>query len=177
MSIPCYYPLPISATLQQTFIYFSVISGPKNLQVIKTSTTSVIIQWEEAHGEIDRYVLSISPNQTDGSGKGSQEMRLPPGRDSAQIDGLEPGRLYDISLVAEKDGTRSLPANVQATPGEYWIKVNQSTFLIWHTTFSFRIVLYDGGFIPFSPKQIPSQQSQNFKLILNTTFNSTACKS
>lgn len=45
-------------------------------------------------------------------------MRLQPGRDSAQIDGLEPGRLYDISLVAEKDGTRSLPAAVQATPGE-----------------------------------------------------------
>lgn len=98
---------------------FSVISGPKNLQVVKTSTTSVIVQWEEAQGEIDRYILSISPNQTDGSGKSSQEMKLPPGRDSAQIDGLEPGRLYDISLVAVKDDTQSLPANVQATPGEY----------------------------------------------------------
>lgn len=95
-----------------------VISGPKNLQVAKTSTTSVIVQWEEAQGEIDRYILSIRPNQSDGSGKGSQEMRVPPGRDSAQIDGLEPGRLYDLSLVAEKDGTRSLPATVQATPGE-----------------------------------------------------------
>lgn len=109
---------------------FSVISGPKNLQVVKTSTTSVIVQWEEAQGDIDRYTLSISPNQTDGSGKGSQEMRLPPGRDSAQIDGLEPGRLYDISLVAERGGTLSLPATVQATPGEYRIEVNQSTFLI-----------------------------------------------
>ncbi|XP_047675858.1 tenascin isoform X3 [Tachysurus fulvidraco] len=101
-----------SMTTFQTFI-----SGPKNLQVVKTSTTSVIVQWEEAQGEIDRYLLSISPNQTDGSGKKSQEMRLPPGRDSAQIDGLEPGRLYDISLVAVKDDTQSLPANVQATPG------------------------------------------------------------
>ncbi|XP_060771439.1 tenascin isoform X2 [Neoarius graeffei] len=95
----------------------TLISGPKNLQVVKTSTTSVIIQWEEAQGEIDRYILYISPNQTDGSGKGHQEIRLPPGRDSAQIDGLEPGRLYDISLVAEKDGTQSLPATVQTTPG------------------------------------------------------------
>ncbi|GAA6089610.1 tenascin isoform X1 [Tachysurus ichikawai] len=95
----------------------TLISGPKNLQVVKTSTTSVIVQWEEAQGEIDRYILSISPNQTDGSGKSSQEMKLPPGRDSAQIDGLEPGRLYDISLVAVKDDTQSLPANVQATPG------------------------------------------------------------
>ncbi|KAL1255478.1 hypothetical protein QQF64_013539 [Cirrhinus molitorella] len=46
-------------------------------------------------------------------------LNLPPERDSAQIDGLEPGRLYDISLVAEKDSVRSLPATVQATPGEF----------------------------------------------------------
>lgn len=101
-----------------------MISGPKNLEVVKTSTTSVIVQWEEAQGEIDRYILSISPNQTDGSGKRRQEIRLPPGRDSAQIDRLEPGHLYDISLVAVKDGTQSLPATVQATPGEYRREVN-----------------------------------------------------
>ncbi|XP_072529591.1 tenascin-like [Salminus brasiliensis] len=95
----------------------TLISGPKDLEVVKTSTTSVIVQWDQALGEIDRYILFVSPNQTDGSGKGSQEMKLPPERDSAQIDGLEPGRLYDISLVAEKDGARSLPATVQATPG------------------------------------------------------------
>ncbi|XP_053368358.1 tenascin isoform X1 [Clarias gariepinus] len=99
-----------------TTTFQTLISGPKHLQVVKTSTTSVIVQWEEAQGEIDRYILYVSPNQTDGSGKGSQEIRLPPGRDSAQIDGLEPGRLYDISVVAEKDGTRSLPAAVQAIP-------------------------------------------------------------
>ncbi|KAK3558857.1 hypothetical protein QTP86_031370 [Hemibagrus guttatus] len=101
---------------KSTTTFQTLISGPKNLEVVKTSTTSVIVQWEEAQGEIDRYVLSISPNQTDSSGKGSQEIRLPPGRDSAQIDSLEPGRLYDISLVAVKDGTQSLPATVQATP-------------------------------------------------------------
>ncbi|XP_058263836.1 tenascin isoform X2 [Hemibagrus wyckioides] len=105
----------MGATSMTTFQ--TLISGPKNLRVVKTSTTSVIVQWEEAQGEIDRYILSISPNQTDGSGKGRQEIRLPPGRDSAQIDSLEPGRLYDISLVAVKDGTQSLPATVQATPG------------------------------------------------------------
>ncbi|KAL6473452.1 hypothetical protein MHYP_G00170130 [Metynnis hypsauchen] len=95
----------------------TLISGPKDLEVVKRSTTSVIVHWEQALGEIDRYILFISPNQTDGSGRGSQEMKLPPERDSAQINDLEPGRLYDISLVAEKDGARSLPATVQATPG------------------------------------------------------------
>ncbi len=98
--------------------FCTVISGAKDLQVVKTTTTSVIVQWEKAQGEIDRYVLSVAPNQTDGSSR-LPEMNLPPERDSAQIDGLEPGRLYDISLVAEKDSIRSLPATVQATPGEF----------------------------------------------------------
>ncbi|TSK20282.1 Tenascin [Bagarius yarrelli] len=102
---------------KSTTTFQTLISGPKNLEVVKTSTTSVIVQWEEAQGEIDSYVLLVSPNQTDGSAKEGQVMRLPSGRDSAQIDGLEPGCLYDISLVAKKDGTQSLPATVQATPG------------------------------------------------------------
>ncbi len=95
-----------------------MISGAKDLQVVKTTTKSVIVQWEKAQGEIDRYVLSVAPNQTDGSSR-LPEMNLPPEKDSAQIDGLEPGRLYDISLVTEKDSIRSLPATIQATPGEF----------------------------------------------------------
>ncbi|KAI4885851.1 hypothetical protein NFI96_020463 [Prochilodus magdalenae] len=102
---------------ESTAEFQTLISGPKDLQVVKRSTTSVIVQWEQAVGDIDRYVLFISPNKTDGSGKGSQEIKLPPQSDSAQIEGLEAGRLYDISLVAEKDGARSVPATVQATPG------------------------------------------------------------
>ncbi|XP_049329094.1 tenascin-X-like [Astyanax mexicanus] len=102
---------------ESTTEFQTLISGPKNLQVVKTSTTSVIVQWEQALGEIDRYILFVSPNQTDGSGRGRQEIKLPAERDSAQIEGLEPGRLYDISLVAEKDGARSLPSTTQATPG------------------------------------------------------------
>ncbi|XP_016430775.1 tenascin-X-like isoform X1 [Sinocyclocheilus rhinocerous] len=101
---------------ESTAEFTTLISGPKDLQVVKTTTTSVIVQWEKAQGEIDRYVLSIAPNQTDGPSR-LPEMNLPPERDSAQIDSLESGRLYDISLVAEKDSIRSLPATAQATPG------------------------------------------------------------
>ncbi|XP_051519109.1 tenascin-X [Myxocyprinus asiaticus] len=102
---------------ESTAEFTTLISGPKNLQVVKTTTTSVIVQWEKALGEIDRYILSVVPNQTDGSGIRLPEMNLPSQRDSAQIDGLEPGRLYDITLVVEKDSSQSLPATVQATPG------------------------------------------------------------
>lgn len=88
------------------------------MQVVKSTTTSVIVQWEKAQGEIDRYVLTIAPNQTNGSSR-LPEINLLPEKDSAQINSLEPGRLYDISLVAEKDSIRSLPATVQTTPGEF----------------------------------------------------------
>ncbi|XP_051991480.1 tenascin isoform X1 [Xyrauchen texanus] len=102
---------------ESTAEFTTLISGPKNLQVVKTTTTSVIVQWEKALGEIDGYILSVAPNQTDGSLIRLPEMNLPSQRDSAQIDGLEPGRLYDITLVVQKDSLQSLPATVQATPG------------------------------------------------------------
>uniref|UniRef100_A0A667XKT5 Tenascin XB n=1 Tax=Myripristis murdjan TaxID=586833 RepID=A0A667XKT5_9TELE len=98
----------------------SVISGPTNLEVVKTTTTSTVVQWEQSQGEIDRYRLTVSPN--DGVGR-SQEITVPSGRDSAQIAQLEAGRLYDIILVAEKgsrsgrdgEGPRDLQAS-QVTP-------------------------------------------------------------
>lgn len=93
----------------------SVISGPTNLQVVKTTTTSAVVQWEHSQGEIDRYRLTVTPN--DGAGR-SQEMTIPGGQNSAHIQQLEAGRLYDIALVAEKDTSRSEPTTTQVTPGE-----------------------------------------------------------
>lgn len=90
---------------------------------MKTTTTSAVVQWEQSQGDIDRYRLTVAPNQTDGTAKGRQDLTLPPERDSAQIDGLDPGHLYDITLVAEKGGIKSKPATVQVTPGEfYWMR-------------------------------------------------------
>lgn len=93
----------------------SVISGPTNLQVVKTTSTSAVVQWEQSQGEIDRYRLTITPN--DGAGR-SQEMTIPVGQNSAHIQQLEAGRLYDIILEAEKGTSRSEPATTQVTPGE-----------------------------------------------------------
>uniref|UniRef100_UPI003AB04322 tenascin-R n=1 Tax=Centroberyx gerrardi TaxID=166262 RepID=UPI003AB04322 len=93
--------------------FMTLISGPSNLQVVKTTTTSAVVQWEQSQGEIDRYRLTVKPN--DGAGR-SQEIILPPGRDSAHIEELEAGRLYDILLVAEKGASQSEPTTTQATP-------------------------------------------------------------
>ncbi|XP_019122409.2 tenascin isoform X1 [Larimichthys crocea] len=95
--------------------FMTLISGPTNLQVVKTTTTSAVVQWEHSQGEIDRYRLTVTPN--DGAGR-SQEMTIPGGQNSAHIQQLEAGRLYDIALVAEKDTSRSEPTTTQVTPGK-----------------------------------------------------------
>ncbi|KAJ8000129.1 hypothetical protein DPEC_G00201640 [Dallia pectoralis] len=100
--------------------FTTLISGPANLHVVKTSTTFAVVQWEQSHGDIDRYRLSVKPHQADSTAKGRQELTVPPERNSAQIDGLDPGHLYDITLVAEKRIMKSLPATVQVTPGEFY---------------------------------------------------------
>nr|XP_029136166.1 LOW QUALITY PROTEIN: tenascin-X-like [Labrus bergylta] len=93
--------------------FMTLISGPSNLHVVKTTTTSAVLQWEQSHGEIDRYRLTITPN--DGAGS-SKELTFPPSQDSAHIQDLEAGRLYDVTLVAEKGTSQSGPAFTQVTP-------------------------------------------------------------
>ncbi|XP_068603615.1 tenascin-like [Brachionichthys hirsutus] len=97
--------------------FTTLISGPTDLQVVKTTTTSAVVQWGRSQGEIDRYRMTVTPN--DGSGR-RQEVTVPAGQNSAHIQQLEPGRLYDIALVAEKGPSRSEPATTQVTPGESW---------------------------------------------------------
>ncbi|KAM9737798.1 uncharacterized protein tnxbb isoform 1-T1 [Menidia menidia] len=95
--------------------FMTLISGPTNLKVVKTTSTSAVVQWEESQGDIDRYRLTVTPN--DGAGR-SQELTVAAGLNSAHIRQLEAGRLYDILLIAEKGLSRSKPATTQAVPGE-----------------------------------------------------------
>ncbi|XP_071355602.1 uncharacterized protein [Trachinotus anak] len=95
--------------------FMTLISGPTNLRVVKTTSTSAVVQWEKSQGEIDRYRLTITPS--DGAGR-SEEMTVPADQDSAHIQQLEAGHLYDIILVAEKGTSQSEPATTQAVPGK-----------------------------------------------------------
>ncbi|XP_063755664.1 tenascin-X [Eleginops maclovinus] len=99
---------------ESTTQFMTLISGPTNLRVVKTTSTTAVVQWEHSQGEIDRYRLTVTPS--DGEGR-SQELTIPPGQDSAHIEQLEAGSLYDILLVAEKGTSRSKPATTQVTPG------------------------------------------------------------
>ncbi|XP_070702536.1 tenascin-like [Pempheris klunzingeri] len=99
---------------ESTAEFVTLISGPTDLQVVKTTSTSAVVQWEHSQGEIDRYRLTVTPNDRGGR---SQEMTVPVGQNSAHIRQLEAGRLYDITLVAEKGRSQSEPATTQVTPG------------------------------------------------------------
>ncbi|CAN9503596.1 unnamed protein product [Ophioblennius macclurei] len=92
----------------------TLISGPSNLHVVKTSTTSAVVQWEESRGVIDKYILTVTPN--DGVGR-SQEINIPFGQNSAHIQQLEAGREYDVALVAKRGDSVSEPVVTQAVPG------------------------------------------------------------
>uniref|UniRef100_A0A3B3BZE9 Tenascin-X-like n=1 Tax=Oryzias melastigma TaxID=30732 RepID=A0A3B3BZE9_ORYME len=94
--------------------FMTLISGPTNLRVVKTTSTTAVVQWEPSQGDIDRYRLTISPRE--GAGR-TREMTVGPGENSAHIQQLEAGRMYDIILVAEKGLSRSQPATTQAVPG------------------------------------------------------------
>ncbi|KPP74773.1 Tenascin-X-like, partial [Scleropages formosus] len=100
---------------ETTIVFRTLISGPKDLRVVKTTTTTAVVQWEPPLGDIDRYRLFISPGQTNGTV--SRTLTLPPGRDSAHVKGLEAGRLYNISLVAQRGRSQSQPITVQIIPG------------------------------------------------------------
>ncbi|KAM8840541.1 uncharacterized protein AB9W97_001301 isoform 2-T4 [Spinachia spinachia] len=100
---------------ESSVTFVTLTSGPTNLQVVKTTSTSAVVQWEQSQGEIDRYRVIVTPN--DGAGS-SQEVTVPAGRNSAHIRQLEAGRLYDVVLVAEKGASRSKPASSQVTPGK-----------------------------------------------------------
>ncbi|XP_041664187.1 tenascin isoform X2 [Cheilinus undulatus] len=109
---------------ESTAEFMTLISGPSNLHVVKTTSTSAVVQWEESQGEIDRYRLTITPNDGVGS---SKELTFPPGQDSAHIQELVAGRLYDVTLVAEKGRSQSGPAFTQVTPGQTFPRETTAT--------------------------------------------------
>ncbi|XP_041082469.1 tenascin-like isoform X3 [Polyodon spathula] len=94
--------------------FTTLIGGPKNLRVVKATGGEVVVQWERSVSIVDRYRLYFTPSE--GEGRGG-DMDLPPQRDSAHLTGLVAGQLYNITLVAEKGRSRSLPARTQAMPG------------------------------------------------------------
>ncbi|KAI4876694.1 hypothetical protein NFI96_017968, partial [Prochilodus magdalenae] len=90
------------------------ISNLKNLKVVVTSPTSVKVRWKKVLEDADRYILLASLSQADGSSRLRQQIKVSSEEDSAVIDHLEPGCLYVISLIGDKDSTQSQPATVHA---------------------------------------------------------------
>lgn len=95
--------------------FSTLLSGPSNLRVVKTTTSTAVVQWEPALSEIDRYRLTVTPSN-DRAGR-KQELTFDSSTSSAHITQLEAGLMYEVTLVAEKGRSKSEPVTTQATPG------------------------------------------------------------
>ncbi|XP_056255296.1 tenascin isoform X1 [Seriola aureovittata] len=138
--------------------FMTLISGPTNLRVVKTTSTSAVIQWEKSQGEIDRYRLTITPS--DGAGS-SEEITVPANQDSAHIQQLEAGQLYDIILVAEKGTSQSEPTTTQAVPGKSLPRVTTASLTRQVTLAPGQDVgNVDQGFNPLPEVQVYDQQGR-----------------
>ncbi|XP_022613157.1 tenascin-like [Seriola dumerili] len=138
--------------------FMTLISGPTNLRVVKTTSTSAVVQWEKSQGEIDRYRLTITPS--DGAGS-SEEITVPANQDSAHIQQLEAGQLYDIILVAEKGTSQSEPTTTQAVPGKSLPRVTMASLTRQVTLAPGQDVgNVDQGFNPLPEVQVYDQQGR-----------------
>ncbi|KAI4818304.1 hypothetical protein KUCAC02_011651, partial [Chaenocephalus aceratus] len=96
---------------ESTAQFMTLISGPTNLRVVKTTSTTAVVQWEHSQGEIDRYRLTVTPS--DGEGR-SEELTIPPGHESEQTATTQvtPGKtLPRVSMAA-------LTIRVTQAPGQ-----------------------------------------------------------
>ncbi|KAM9385887.1 uncharacterized protein tnxbb [Pholidichthys leucotaenia] len=137
--------------------FTTLISGPSSLKVVKTTSTSAVVQWEPSLGEIDRYLLTVTPNGGEGW---SQQMTIPVGQNSAHIQQLKAGLLYDVSLVAEKGSTQSRPAFTTTVPGETLPKVSTAALTLQGTP----VPRQDTGEQELNPSlnvQAPDRQERN----------------
>ncbi|XP_068104211.1 tenascin isoform X3 [Hyperolius riggenbachi] len=83
------------------------VDSPKDLQITGTTETTINVRWVKPVAKFDRYRLAYTP-----SGGIESELQVPGDADSYILSGLEPGREYNISLIAEKGRQKSKPASV-----------------------------------------------------------------
>ncbi|KAM8933450.1 tenascin isoform 2-T2 [Pelodytes ibericus] len=83
------------------------LDSPKDLEITGASETTINLQWKSPEAKFDIYHLTyITSSGTE------KEVQVPGNAKSNVLTGLEPGKEYTISLVAEKGRHRSKPVSV-----------------------------------------------------------------
>ncbi|XP_018432476.1 PREDICTED: tenascin [Nanorana parkeri] len=83
------------------------LDAPKDLEIASATETTMNLRWIKSVAKIDQYRLVYTP--IGGSQSETQVLR---DANSYVLTGLEPGKEYSISLVAEKGRHKSKPASV-----------------------------------------------------------------
>ncbi|XP_077139582.1 tenascin isoform X6 [Ranitomeya variabilis] len=81
------------------------LDAPKDLEVTDASETTLNLQWILPVAKFDRYRLTYI------SGDSEKEVQVPGDASTYVLTGLDPGKEYKISLVAEKGRYKSKPAS------------------------------------------------------------------
>ncbi|CAH2315882.1 tenascin isoform X4 [Pelobates cultripes] len=83
------------------------LDSPKDLEITGATETTVNLQWKAPMAKFDHYRLTYKP-----SSGAENEVKIQGNVKSYVLSGLEPGKEYSISLVAEKGRQKSKPASV-----------------------------------------------------------------
>ncbi|XP_075930829.1 tenascin-X-like [Petromyzon marinus] len=98
------YSKPLTARV------ISGIDGPKNLQVVSVTESTMDIEWEDTQSPIDHYTVHYSTSSGDPPGNIKVYKSAQP-TTKITITGLQPGTEYKISVVAVKGSKGSAPAS------------------------------------------------------------------
>uniref|UniRef100_A0A8C8F2D7 Tenascin n=1 Tax=Oncorhynchus tshawytscha TaxID=74940 RepID=A0A8C8F2D7_ONCTS len=89
------------------------LDGPKDLEVSESTETSMTLVWKRPRAKIPVYRLVYISK--DGR---REEVEVPGTATSYNLNNLNPGMMYTITLVAERGSKKSTPATLSASTGE-----------------------------------------------------------
>ncbi|XP_030210618.1 tenascin isoform X4 [Gadus morhua] len=88
------------------------LDPPKDLEVVDSTETSLMLRWKKPKAKLNGYTLAYTSR--DGP---SQKLRLPPTATSLALDDLNPDTLYSVALTAERGPKKSSPVSLSASTG------------------------------------------------------------
>uniref|UniRef100_A0A8C5AD26 Tenascin C n=1 Tax=Gadus morhua TaxID=8049 RepID=A0A8C5AD26_GADMO len=86
------------------------LDPPKDLEVVDSTETSLMLRWKKPKAKLNGYTLAYTSR--DGP---SQKLRLPPTATSLALDDLNPDTLYSVALTAERGPKKSSPVSLSAS--------------------------------------------------------------
>ncbi|CAL8320307.1 unnamed protein product [Lota lota] len=89
------------------------LDSPKDLEVVDSTETSLVLRWKKPKAKLTGYTLAYVSR--DGQ---TQEVKLPPTATSHALDNLTPDTLYSVALTAERGPKKSSPGSLSASTEE-----------------------------------------------------------